>query len=142
MRNQRNTQILTGDCFCTRLPCEIPLVPAIIQRVIECIFHGINGVVAYLDDILITVSSKEDHLKMLDEVLSRFDKAGLHMKQSKCSLKGESVTYLGHRSDACGHQECQSYQRSPQHLHWFLHSKSYLPSFGQDQTVVSSPVQL
>ena len=49
--------------------------------------------VIYLDDILITGSSQ---IKVLDEVLSRLDKAGLQVKQSKCEFMKQSVTYLGH----------------------------------------------
>ena len=56
----------------------------------------------YLDDILITVSTEERHLKALDEVLSRLDRAGLRVKQNKCAFMRQSVTYQGHRIDAEG----------------------------------------
>ena len=69
---------------------------------IQSILQGIEGVVVYLDDILITGCSKEAHLQTLDEVLSRLDKAGLRVKRSKCEFMKESVTYLGHRIDAEG----------------------------------------
>ena len=87
--------------FCyTRLPCGIWSAPGIFQRVIESILQGIDGVVVYLDDILITGSSEESHLKTLDEVLSRLDKAGLRARRSKCVFMRPSVTYLGHHIDA------------------------------------------
>ena len=60
----------------TRLPFGISSAPGIFQRVIESLLKGIDGVVAYMDDILITGNSEENHLKALDEVLSRLDKAG------------------------------------------------------------------
>ena len=53
---------------CTRLPFGISSAPGIFQRVIESILQGIEGVVVYLDDTLITGCSKEAHLKTLDEV--------------------------------------------------------------------------
>jgi len=59
-------------------------------------------VVVYIDDILVTGSSEEAHLKALDEVLSRLDRAGLRVKRSKCEFLRPSVTYLGHRIDADG----------------------------------------
>ena len=68
----------------TRLPFGISSAPGIFQRVIESILQGIDGVVVYLDDILITGASKEAHLKTLVEVLSRLDRAGLRVKKSKC----------------------------------------------------------
>lgn len=81
---------------------------------IESILQGIDGVVVYLDDILITGSSEENHLKTLDEVLSRLDKAGLRVKQSKCTFMRESVTYLGHRIDANGLHPLQDNVRAIQ----------------------------
>ena len=49
--------------------------PDILECVIESILQGIQGVIVYLDDILITGSSEEAHLKALDEVLSRLNRA-------------------------------------------------------------------
>ena len=86
----------------TRLPYGISSAPGIFQRVIESILQGIDGVVVYLDDILITGASKEAHLKTLEEVFSRLDRAGLRVKKSKCEFMKSSVTYLGHRIDADG----------------------------------------
>ena len=64
--------------------------------------QGIERVVVYLDDILITGSSEEEHLKTLDEVLDRLDRAGLRVKRNKCEILKRSVSYLGHRIDADG----------------------------------------
>ena len=86
----------------TRLPFGVSSAPGIFQRVIESLLQGIEGVVVYLDDILITGSTEEKHLKTLDEVLSCLDRAGLRVKRSKCEFMRESVTYLGHRIDANG----------------------------------------
>ena len=84
----------------THLPFGIASAPGIFQRVMEGVLQGIQGVVVYLGDILVTGSSKEEHLKTLDKVLSRLEKAGLQTKQTKCEFMRESVTYLGHRIDS------------------------------------------
>ena len=52
----------------THLPFGISSAPGIFQRVIESVLQGINGVVIYLDDILITGPTEKDHLKSLEEV--------------------------------------------------------------------------
>ena len=85
-----------------RLPFGISSAPGIFQRVIENLLQGIQNVVVYLDDILITGSSEEQHLKNLSEVLKRLQQAGLRLKKEKCEFLATSVVYLGHRIDAKG----------------------------------------
>ena len=55
----------------------------------------------YLDDILVTGATVEEHLKSLT-VLNRLMMAGFHIKQNKCELMSSSVTYLGHKIDSDG----------------------------------------
>lgn len=68
----------------------------------EGLLQGISDVIAYLDDILIGGKTEEEHLKILDEVLSRLENAGLRVKQRKCEFMKSSVEYLGHRIDSLG----------------------------------------
>ena len=44
----------------------------------------------------------EEHLKALDEVLSRLEKVRLCLQKQKCSFMQTSVTYLGHCIEADG----------------------------------------
>ena len=86
----------------TRLPYGIASAPGIFQRVIDTVLQGIPGVVAYLDDILITGPTQEEHLAALEEVLKRLSKAGLRANLKKCEFMKSSVTYLGHVIDEQG----------------------------------------
>ena len=79
-----------------RLPFGIASAPALFQRTIEGILQGIPNVSVYLDDILISGKTDEVHLKNLDEVLNRLEKAGLHLRYSKCAFMLTSIEYLGH----------------------------------------------
>ena len=45
-----------------RLHFEVSAAPAIFQRVMESLLQGIDGVVVYLDDILVTGRTDEEHL--------------------------------------------------------------------------------
>ena len=63
-----------------RLPFRVSAAPAIFQRVMESLLQGMTGVVAYLDDILVTGKTEEEHLTRLEEVLSRLERAGLRLK--------------------------------------------------------------
>ena len=68
----------------------------------ESILHGTNQVSVYLDDILITGRSDEEHLQRLGENLTRLEAAGLRLRQSKCTFMQPSVEYLGHRISSDG----------------------------------------
>ena len=88
------------------LPFGISSAPAIFQRVMETLLQGIPGVVVYLDDVLITRKTEEEHLKSLEAVLIKMS-AGLLLKKEKCSFMKESITYLGHVIDAHGLHQIQ-----------------------------------
>ena len=55
----------------TRLPFGVASAPALFQKVMDQILQGMDKVTCYLDDILITGSSKAEHLRHLEEVLHR-----------------------------------------------------------------------
>ena len=55
--------------------------------------------VTYIDDILITRGSEEDHLKTLALMLARLDNVGIQLRKSKYEFMQDFVTYLGHRID-------------------------------------------
>ena len=86
----------------TRLPFGVASAPAIFQRAMDVILQGIEGVICYIDDILITGTSEEEHLERLEEVLKRLKAHGLRVKRNKCQFFLKSVTYLGHQVDANG----------------------------------------
>ena len=50
----------------------------------ENVLKGIPKVIVYLDDTLISGADEFEHLQLLTQVLSRLDKAGLHVKKGKC----------------------------------------------------------
>lgn len=68
----------------------------------ESVLQGIPGVMVYLDDILVSGKDEEEHLKRLDIVHQRLQKAGLKLKDSKCEFLVTSVIYLEYRINAEG----------------------------------------
>ena len=79
-----------------RLPFGIASAPSIFQRVMENLLQGIPRVCVYIDDILVTGSTEEEHLANLAQVLTRLGTAGMRLKREKCAFMLGSVSYLGH----------------------------------------------
>ena len=76
--------------------------PAVFQRAMDIIVKGIESLICYIDDILVTDTTDEEHLDRLEEVLMRLKEYGLRAKKNKCYFFQASVDYLGHQIDAVG----------------------------------------
>ena len=91
--------------FCyNRLPFGVASAPSIFQRIIENILQGLTHMCVYLDDILITGATEEEHIHNLDTVLTRLENAGMRLKRNKCAFLLPAVEYLGHKISAQGLQ--------------------------------------
>ena len=68
------------------------------QHCMELVLRGLQWdiLLIYLDDVILFSSTIEDHIRRLDQVFARFQKAGLKLKPSKCELLQEEVVFLGH----------------------------------------------
>ena len=67
---------------------------------IESILQGLRYACVYIDDILITSTSDEEHLKNLSEVILRLENAGIHLNKDKCSFMLPEEQYVGHKITA------------------------------------------
>ena len=67
---------------------------------IEGLLQGVPNVSVYLDNILITGKMEQDHLAILEKILSRLQNAEIRLKHSKCAFMLSSIDYLGHRISA------------------------------------------
>ena len=88
--------------FKYRMPFGISSGPAIWQRTINTILHGIPGVSAFIDDIIITGRTRTEHLKNLRRVLQILLDAGITTQLIKCHFLQPMVTYMAHRIDKYG----------------------------------------
>ena len=122
----------------TRLPFGIASAPAQFQRVMDTILQGVQGSLCYIDDIMVTGTSKEEHLQNLEEVLKRLQAHGIRMKKKKCHLMQDTVEYLGHLIDADGKrptpEKINAIKRAPmpenvQQLRSFLGLLNYYRKF-------------
>ncbi len=60
-----------------RLPFGIASAPAVFQKTMDTILQGMNNVICYIDDILVTGGTEAEHLSNLEEVLKRLREHGL-----------------------------------------------------------------
>ena len=81
----------------TSMPFGLTNAPAIQQRFIESILHGVlwNNCFAYIDDILCFSQTFEDHLQDLKTILSRLQQNNLKMQPPKCAFCKPSFEILG-----------------------------------------------
>ena len=78
------------------MPYRLTNAPATCQRLINNILraHLDQTVVAYLDNILVYSSNKEDYVQHVQEVLTCLEAAELLLKPEKCEFYKESVKFL------------------------------------------------
>ena len=72
--------------------------PDIFQKVMTELFIDLDYVLVYLDDILVIQKkgeSEDDHLKKIDEVLSRLEKKSFRANLRKSFFMQQEVEYLG-----------------------------------------------
>ena len=86
----------------TRLPFRVPSAPAVFQKTMDTILQGMQHVICYLDDILITGSTESEHNNNLEEVLCRLEEYGMHLRLDKCEFFKSTMEYLGHYISAEG----------------------------------------
>ena len=81
-----------------RMPFGLVNAPATFQRWVDKLFGKLRneGVLLYLDDLLIHSDTIEGLFKKLEEVLKILEEAGVQLKASKCVVCPKELKYLGH----------------------------------------------
>ena len=64
--------------------------------------RAVKGTSVYIDDILVTGSSVQEHLQNLDTVLDRLESAGLRVNRKKSFFLQARIEYLGYIIDKDG----------------------------------------
>ncbi|CAK9291465.1 unnamed protein product [Gordionus sp. m RMFG-2023] len=81
--------------FC-RLPFGLKISAPIFQRTMTALFQGIKGIMYYLDDVLISGRTEEEHNARLVKVLNIIVENGLKANLKKSVFGVKEIKYLGH----------------------------------------------
>lgn len=79
-----------------RLAPGIKSAPGIFQQIIDAMVAGLNGVIAYFDDILIFSQDEETHIESLKLLFKRLEDFGFTIKDEKVHLMQPEIKYLGY----------------------------------------------
>lgn len=86
------------------MPFGLTNAPATFMRLMNDLFHDMldDGVLVFLDDIMIYSKNLDDHRRLVRRVLDRLRKEKLYAKESKCAFFEQRVEFLGHVVDGEG----------------------------------------
>ncbi|MFM7856174.1 MAG: reverse transcriptase/ribonuclease H family protein, partial [Flammeovirgaceae bacterium] len=86
------------------MPFGLTNAPATFMRLMNNIFTDMldEGVIVFLDDILICARTAEEHDTLLRKVLARLREHKLYANKKKCHLWQKKVNFLGHVVDENG----------------------------------------
>lgn len=59
------------------------------------VLQDLPGIACYIDDIIVTGRTDEEHMRNLEAVFKRLKEHGFRLKMRKCQFFRESVEYLG-----------------------------------------------
>lgn len=85
-----------------RLCFGIKASPGIFQETMDAMLAGMDGVISYLDDVIVVGKTADDHNKNLFAVLQRMREWGFNLKAAKCQFMQPELNYLGFIVDARG----------------------------------------
>ena len=80
----------------TVMPFGMKCAPATFQRLMNTVIAGMKGVQAYLDDLVVSSNSWEEHLALLRQLLMRLRSAGLTVNLVKSDFAQAKIEYLGY----------------------------------------------
>ena len=130
-----------------RLPFGISFAPEVSHRIVTEAFSDIQGVHTYVDDILVSSTTRQEHDKRLHAVLQRCQELNLKLNRDKCMFEQKSLPYLSHILTSKGIQSTLQILKQ----HYISHSLSqrqmylgmitYLAKFSPDLAKEAQPLR-
>lgn len=86
----------------------ISCAPELFQKVMESVVAGLEGVVVYLDDVLVSGRTQAEHDKRLELLLNRMKEYGILLNEEKCVINVSELEFLGHELSEKGIRPTES----------------------------------
>ena len=99
-----------------KVPFGLVQAPAYFQELMTGILKDFNFAIAYLDNIIISSNTPQEHLLHIRMVFEKLKSANLSMKKSKCSFFSKEIQYLGHILSATGIRPLPAKTHAIQHM--------------------------
>ncbi|XP_047991724.1 uncharacterized protein K02A2.6-like isoform X2 [Leguminivora glycinivorella] len=134
-----------------RLMFGITCAPEIFQKTIEKLLLGCEGVINFMDDILVYGRDKEEHDTRLQQVTNVLKENNVVLKEEKCIIGVTKVHFLGHELSAEGVRPLQKYLsaiqqfRSPKtvgELQSFMGLVNYVGRWIPNLSTLTEPMKL
>ena len=87
-----------------QLPFGVASTTAIFPKIIGKLLQGLQGVLCYKDDILVSEENNASHFLLLEDVFAWLERHGFHLKEEECQSLLQKVEYQGHQISSDGIQ--------------------------------------
>ena len=80
------------------MPFGLSNAPSVFTRMMRTLLDPLQdpSIISFMDDILISSDSLDDHLQSLERVFNRLKEAGLTARPTKCMIGYQTLEFLGH----------------------------------------------
>ncbi|XP_055839723.1 uncharacterized protein K02A2.6-like [Episyrphus balteatus] len=133
-----------------RLMFGITCAPEIFQKLMEQILSSCDGVIIFIDDIVVFAPTKELHDLRLKKVLDRMRKFNVTLNKEKCEFAVSEISFNGHRLSGSGikpmHDKLEAVKqfREPndaEEVRSFLGLVNYVSKFIPNLATISEPLR-
>ena len=99
-----NTAIITSFCLWEflRMPFSLKNAAQTFQRLMDSILRDVPCAFVYVDDILVSSTTRAEHAEHLCRGLQALSSAGMKVQRPKCVFGVSAINFLGHHVSSAG----------------------------------------